>query len=235
MNNRLYKFTQEGLLVLLTVVTLTLSCYGSDNTTMAVITKVIPDVEKKNMTVEWNKATAGVALVAGDRVRTGKLALAVIKFMDQSIMRLREQSELTLSAEGPRGSMIKTIELSSGGFGFDVRKQQNEQFRLTSPTSVASIRGTRGIWCGGRGLDTLLVLEGLVNLNNLISKRDIDVPAGFIGFSGKDGDLVSRRATEQELLRAAQIVRGNGLPGEIKLDMKDPQDNNRELKLKIKQ
>ncbi len=214
---------------------LALPCAGSDNNTMAVITKVIPAVEKGTTTASWNNASSGTVLVAGDRVRTGKLALAVIKFTDQSIMRLREKSELTLSAEGPRGSMIKTIQLSNGGFGFDVRKQQNEQFRLTSPTSVASIRGTRGTWGGGLGSDTLLVLEGLVNLKNLISKKDIDIPAGFIGFSSQDGSLSSRRATEQELLRGAQAVRGSSLPGEIKLEMKDPQGDKRELKLKIKQ
>jgi len=235
MNMRNSQTLKNGCCALLLCCILAVPCLGSDNTTMAVITKVIPAVEKKTTSVDWSKASAGAALLAGDQIRTGKLALAVIKFTDQSIMRLREQSELTLSAEGQRGSMIKTVNLSSGGFGFDVHKQQNEQFRLTSPTSVASIRGTKGIWCGGQGADTLLVIEGLVNLGNLVSKRDIDIAAGFIGFSGKDGDLSSRRATEQELLRAAQIVRGSGLPGEIKLELKDPQDNKRELQLKIKQ
>jgi hypothetical protein len=212
-----------------------LPCSATDNSTMAVITKVIPDVEKSGAAQQWNKAGTGVVLSAGDHVRTGRMALAVIKFTDQSIMRLREQSELTLNAEGQRGSMIKTLQLSSGGFGFDVRKQQNEQFRLTSPTSVASIRGTRGTWCGGQGADTLIVIEGLVNLKNLLSKNELDVHGGYIGFSGRDGSVSSRKATEEELLHAAQIVRGSGLPGEIKLELKDSQDNRKELKLKIRQ
>ena len=214
---------------------MTLAAAAADNSTMAVITKIIPDVQKSGSDQQWNKAGTGVVLSAGDHVRTGKMALAVIKFTDQSIMRLREQSELTLSAEGQRGSMIKTLNLSTGGFGFDVRKQQNEQFKLTSPASVASIRGTKGTWSGGQGSDTLLVLEGLVNLRNIISKNEIDVHAGYIGFSGSDGKISSRKATDEELLRGSQIVRGSNLPGEIKLELKDPQDNRKELKLRIRQ
>jgi hypothetical protein len=224
-----------GLLLCALILIAAAPAAAADNSTMAVITKIIPDVEKSGTAQQWSKAGTGVVLSAGDHVRTGRMALAVIKFTDQSIMRLREQSELTLGAEGQRGSMIKTLQLSNGGFGFDVRKQQNEQFRLTSPTSVASIRGTKGTWCGGQGSDTLLVLEGLVNLRNLLSKNEIDVHAGYIGFSGRDGSVSSRKATEEELLRGAQIVRGSSLPGEIKLELKDPQNNRKELKLRIHQ
>ena len=69
------------------------------------------------------------------------------------MLRLREQSELTLNGEGIRVAMIRAPHLTKGSVGFDVKKQnEGSAFRLTSPTSVASIRGTKGKWGGGEGV-----------------------------------------------------------------------------------
>ncbi len=203
----------------------------AENITLALVTKIIEEVMRKSTASDWTKAVRGDVLVAGDEVKTGKNSLAVIKFTDNSIMRLRELSELMVTAEGPRGSMTKTLELHKGAFGFDVQKQQNEQFHLTSPTSVASIRGTKGKWSGGSGSDTLIVVEGLVNLKNLKSDKDLDIAGGFIGFSDDQGNLTFRKATEQELADASGAG-GSGTSNELKMELKDAKGNKRELKLR---
>jgi hypothetical protein len=150
-------------------------------------------------------------------------------------VRVREESQLTVTGEtNVPGSFSKNIRLSKGGFGFDVRKQHsNEQFQLTSPTSVASIRGTKGKLSGNEGHDTLVVTEGLVNFKNTVSNTDIDIPAGTIGFSNQDGTLTSRKATEQELADANNAANG-GLLNELNLELKDSHGNKKELKLKFK-
>jgi len=199
---------------------------------MALVFKIVQDVTKKTSTADWTKALKGENLASGDQVKTGTRSLAIVKFLDNSILRVREQSVLTVSGEGYRGSQVKTIQLNGGGFGFDVKKQrQNEQFRLTSPTSVASIRGTQGKWCGGEGRDTLIVGEGLVNLKNTVSNRDLDVPAGYVGFSNEDGSLSSRRATAEELADANAAATG-GSQHELNLELKDGKGNRKEMKLK---
>ena len=198
---------------------------------LALIMKVIPQVSKKSSATDWNEAVKGDPLATGDRVRTAKSSLAIIKFRDRSIVRLREQSELTLDGQLLEGKVTKTVQLSKGGFGFEFQKQHEEQFRLTSPTSVASIRGTKGKLSGGEGFDTLIVTEGLVRLHNNVSNRDTDVAAGSIGFSNQDGTLSVRQATSEEIADANRLAAG-GTPNELKLELKDPQGNKKELKLR---
>lgn len=202
--------------------------------TLGLLTKTIQEVTKRAGETEWQKATRGDALVAGDAIRTGQKSLAIIKFLDNSIVRVRELSELRMNTESSGNLRLKTIQLVKGGYGFDVRKQQNEQFRLTSPTSVASIRGTKGKYAGGGSHDTLVVVEGLVNLANTSSGRDLDIPGGFIGFSSDDGTLTSRRATDGELADAMNAATG-GAENELKLELRDNKGNKKDLKLKFKQ
>jgi hypothetical protein len=124
--------------------------------------------------------------------------------------------------------------LNGGAFGFEVKKQkQNEQFQLTSPTSVASIRGTKGKMSGGLGNDTLVVTEGLVNFKNNSSGNDVDVAAGFIGFSLQDGTITSRKATTQELADANNAATG-GSSHDLNLELKDSQGNKKDLKIRYK-
>lgn len=201
--------------------------------TLALIMKVIPDVSKRIGSSDWSAAGKSDQLAAGDQVKTGKSALAVLKFLDKSIVRLREQSQVTIGSDAA-GKFTKVVQLNGGAVGFDIKKQTNEQFRFTSPTSVASIRGTKGKWSGGQGNDTLVVTEGLVNLKNDVSKKEIDVPAGYIGFSGQDGSLSSRPATPQELADADNAATG-GSPNELNLEMRDSNGNKKDLKIKFKQ
>jgi len=202
---------------------------------LAMILKVIPEVTKQSHSAtDWAIASKGDPLTTGDKVRTDKNSLALIKFMDRSIVRLREQSVLTVDTSTVEGKFTKFIKLWKGGFGFEFRKQKDEQFRLTSPTAVASIRGTRGMLSGGDGSDTLIVTEGTVRFGNNVSNREVDVAAGNIGISSQDGTISSRRATTKELAEADRLATGGTL-NELKLELRDKQGNKKELKLKYKQ
>ncbi|HZY09656.1 MAG TPA: FecR family protein [Bacteroidota bacterium] len=220
-------------LLLISILTVSMGFYMS-NSTVALVTKIIQDVSKKSGDGDWKPANKGESLTSGDRVKTGQKSLAVIKFLDNSIVRVREQSELSISSEGPRGSATKTVQLNGGSLGFDIKKQQNEQFRLTSPTSVASIRGTKGKMSGGSGTDTVIVTEGLVNLFNSLSEKNFDIIAGFIGFSTNDGSTSSREATPEELADALNAATG-GSENELNLELRDSKGNKKELKIKYKQ
>jgi hypothetical protein len=225
-------FRTTALLLAASAVFILATGFRQNGGSMALVFKIVQDVTKKSSTLDWTKAVKGENLSSGDQVKTGTRSLAIVKFLDNSILRVREQSVLTVSAEGYRGAQVKTIQLNSGAFGFDVKKQrQNEQFRLTSPTSVASIRGTQGKWSGGAGKDTLVVGEGLVNLKNTLTNKDLDVPAGSIGFSGDDGSLSARRATPEELAEANLAATG-GSQNQLNLELKDAKGNRKELKLK---
>ncbi len=202
-------------------------------TPVALVMKAVPEVSKKSGTGEWTPAVKSDQLLSGDKLRTGAKGLAVIKFLDRSIVRIRERSDVTLTFDAAGAPATKVVDLRDAVIGFDIRKQVNERFRFTSPTSVASIRGTRGRFTDYGSNDTLVVVEGLVNLRNLISSSDKDIPAGYIGFSGADGSLTSRPATADELAAASDAALGSG-ENELKLEMKDPKGNRKDLKIKYK-
>ena len=203
--------------------------------TLALITKVVREVSMKNdATPAWDAAGKGDILKAGDRVRTGKQSLAILKFNDRSIVRVRENSEIAMTTAADGQGAVKSIDGAEGSYGFDIQKQQaNEKFRFTSPTSVASIRGTMGTWSSGNGNDTLVLPEGLVNLSNKISDRNIDVPAGWIAFSNADGSLTSRPATPEELAAARGAATG-GTPKELDLKLRNDDGEEKDLKIKYR-
>ena len=222
----------QGSLTALILLSFAMLNYGfrAENSVVALVTKVIEDVTKKTQSTEWNKATKGDILNTGDAVRTGSKSLAIIKFTtDNSILRVRELSLVKLNGDGSS----KNVELQNGGFGFEIQKQkENAQFKFTSPTSVASIRGTRGKMSSGESGDTLIVTEGLVNLKNTISNKDIDVGAGSVGVSTPDGSISSRKATPQEMADANSAVGNN--ENKLNIELKDSKGNKKELKIEYK-
>ena len=202
--------------------------------TLALITKVVREVSLRNDAEDWGTAEKGDILKTGDRVKTGRQSLAILKFNDRSIVRVRENSEIAMTTESDGRGAVKTLDGADGSYGFDIQKQkENEKFRFTSPTSVASIRGTMGTWSSGSGNDTLVLPEGLVNLKNRVSGRDIDVPAGYIAYSNADGSLTSRPATPEELAAARRTATG-GTTKELDLKLRNDDGEEKDLKIKYK-
>ncbi len=209
--------------------------FRSPGATLALITKVVKEVSHRNDSSDWGDAEKGDLLMAGDRVKTGQQSLAILKFNDRSIVRVREKSEIAMTSESDGKASVKTIDGADGSYGFDIQKQHSdEKFRFTSPTSVASIRGTMGTWSSGLGNDTLVLPSGLVNLLNKVSDRNLDVPAGYIAFSNADGSLTMRPATEQELAAARRAATG-GTPRELDLKLRDDDGNEKDLKIKYRE
>jgi ferric-dicitrate binding protein FerR (iron transport regulator) len=205
--------------------------------TIAVVSKVVADVTKKIGSSDWSKAQKGDPLASGDFMRTGDKSIAVVKFKDNSIIRIRENSELKIQGEVRGDAFSKSVDLNRGVIGFEIQKQENEQFTFTSPTSVASIRGTRGLLESSSITDVLVVLDGLVNLRNLLSNTEMDVGAGQTGMSRPNGTVEVRNSTQQERDRAAMALRAGdeGMQKELKIEMRDPQGNKKDLKIRYRE
>jgi hypothetical protein len=213
----------------------TLGTSGTNASSIALITKIVQDVTRKPVSIdEWQKAAKGEMLISGDRVRTGARSIAIIKFIDNSIVRVRERSELSIDAEPGRGAMMKNVRLQLGTVGFEVNKQPEDHFRLTSPASVASIRGTTGRLSAGPSGDTLTVTEGLVAFRNSASGTEVSVAGGFIGISNPDGTIETREASPDELKNAMSAATG-GLLNELNLQFRNDQGSSKQLKLKFRQ
>ncbi|MBI3189884.1 MAG: FecR domain-containing protein [Ignavibacteriales bacterium] len=204
---------------------------------IALAVKVIREVSRKTETIDWTTAKKGELIYSGDHVRTGDRSIAIVKFTDNSILRVREKSELEILGEQKDGGLEKNVHLTRGEFSFDIQKQENEKFIFTSPTSVAAIRGTRGTMVRLDSGDVVVVIEGLVNLLNSISNTGVDVGPGQTGISYTDGRVFVRDATSNETTNAQRSVNagnGGGRENLLDIELKDDQNNKKRLRIRYK-
>lgn len=226
----------KSLGLMIAVLALAMAAPPPPETSIALISKVILDVTRKQDGKDWQKAKQGDILMAGEKVKTGEKSIAIVKFKDNSLIRIRELSELTLSAATSGTALTKSVDIDNGVIGFNVRKQQTgEEFRFTSPTSVASIRGTGGLFTSKRTSDTLTVTEGIVLLTNRASSSSVNVQAGFTGVSQKDGTLTTHVSTREERLAAEEASRTGDELKKLEFELRDNKGKTKQLRIEYKE
>lgn len=207
----------------------------AQNPVIGLISKVIQDVTRRVSGQDWEKATRGQTLTSGDIVKTGTKSFAILKLKDNSLLRLREESEVVVTGTLRGKEFSKSIQVRQGVVGFNIKKQgAGEQFRFSSPTSVASVKGTGGAF-RVNGSDTLTIVEGLVVLTNSVSNTSVDVPAGYTGISRPDGTVESRVSTTAELTAAEDAMRTGDQPRQLKLELKNGQGQQKDLIIDFKE
>jgi len=201
---------------------------------VGLVSKVVLDVTRKLPDSDWEKAIRGEPLASGDRVKTGERSLAVIKFKDNSLVRVRERSELAVTGDLNGRAFSKDVKIDKGVVGFTIQKQQpNEEFRFTSPTSVASIRGTGGSFSRQTD-DTLVVTDGSILFTNLISNQSVMVEAGFTGISSSDGTIVTRPSTPGERQSALDASRVGEQDNRLEFELRDRQGGRKQLRIEYR-
>jgi hypothetical protein len=139
--------------------------------------------------------STGARLADGDRVRTGAEGRAVLVFTDdKSQLKLLPMTELTVHARRQGGRTDKEVEMSAGTLWSKVTRQQGE-FRIATPTSVASVKGTAWWTKTGEAGTTIITEEGIVGLLSRRTGESADVVMGQTGES--DGDHSEVRPTSQ--------------------------------------
>lgn len=194
---------------------------------VAMVIKAIKIVEAREKQEAWKGVQRGQQLNSGAQVRTGAQSFSILKFADNSVVRVAESSEIVVRGDkSAANAMNKTVELNLGKVGFNVKKQgANEQFRFVSPTSVASIKGTSGYF----GMNSLLILEGLASFGLADGTGAKDVGAGQIG-EIVNGEVQVRQATTEELDEARRVLAE--LNERIIIKLRDANGNIREIEIK---
>jgi hypothetical protein len=119
---------------------------GQNNSPVALVKKIVKEVTfKKTSDSEWDLAKTGTPLMDGGQVRTGSKSLALVLFTEGSLLRVRENSILNIYGSKEGNKVSRNTVITKGTLGFDVQKQGDDEFKFTTPTAVASIRGTDGL------------------------------------------------------------------------------------------
>jgi len=151
---------------------------GSSNlsdTPVAVIKKAVNKVMQKDLNKNWINSKIGDVLFDGMEVKTGYKSLAIIKFTDNSgVLTVRENCVANIYAAQKNKKMDKNTVIQQGTVHFDVNKQaSDEEFKFTTPTVVASIRGTSGYIEVEKDSSTNIICEkGLIEVEALKGRKE---------------------------------------------------------------
>ncbi len=146
----------------------------------------------KHGTKDWATAKDAEALEAGDKIKTGAHSSVDIQ-MDKGLVSLGEKTEFGLKELEFSDDQLKaSLELTLGKLKAKVEKlKEGSQFKITTPTAVASVRGTLfDMWVFdylGELFTRLGVEEGLMKFCTLDEIKCEDVAGGEHGTAGSGG------------------------------------------------
>ena len=168
---------------------------------IAVATKVQGSVDLKEIgKKEFKVLKAGTILADGDKIRTGKTGFAVVIFIDdKSILKIKGDSEAVITGKRTAASISKKINMDGGTIRATI-SQQNVDFVIQTPTSVASVKGT-DFWMISDPFqgDQVIGIEGLISLVNMETGQEVDVIEGTTGFSTLDGQVVASETDPESI------------------------------------
>lgn len=193
---------------------------------VAIVIKTVKDVQAKTGTSPFKPAQRGQNLNSGDAVKTGEKSFSILRFVDGSVIRVQENSEIKVRGEKADGKMEKSVDINLGKLGFNVKQKPGEQFRFTSPTSVASIKGTSGAYISDADGSSLTIVEGKGELQTKDGKK-FDVGAGETAFVNVNGESGKRKATQNELNSASTSTK----TGPFKVRFFDADGNERIIEI----
>lgn len=186
---RHYPYFAAGLLILLFM-----SLGAQEPSRVAFTTKTSGQVTIKNYQNQTVPLQRGATLHSGEVIECGSDGLAVIMFLDdKSILRIQKNTALTVGGEavgtGAQRAINKQVDMQFGKLRAEVTKQRQGEFQITTPISVASVKGT-DFWATSDPVlgDVFLGVEGLIEVQNLVSGGTIEVGGGQMGTSDLDGN-----------------------------------------------
>lgn len=160
---------------------------------IAVATKVIGSVEYVRGKDFAKSVKKGHIIESGDKITTAKDGFVALLFIDdKSALKVKENSEVIISGNKNNRAIAKRIGLKGGTIRAQVGKKQNRDFIVQTTVSVASVKGT-DFWVvsDNNNGDSVIGIEGVIQLTNKISGDKIDIPSGITGLATKDGQLQS--------------------------------------------
>jgi hypothetical protein len=113
------------------------------------------------------KMDKGSRLQDGDKIVTGDKSFAAMRFVDDnSTVRIRANSTCRIKAKKQKDEILKNVYLEVGALYAKVT-QQRGKFEISTPTSVASVKGTE--WISEQKFEEMTLyhcLGGVVEVSN---------------------------------------------------------------------
>lgn len=166
---------------------------------IAIVRRYVPNVDVTGADRDTIVET-GTSLFSGDTLTTDENGYALVMFLDQSVAKVRPRSQLIIRGEIDRDQNANTrIDLNSGGIFLNVNRRANNEFEVTTSTTVASVKGTKfGALSGGY----YWVESGEVEVMALRSGQAVSVTKSMFAQVDESGtDITTGQLSPKDLKR----------------------------------
>ena len=143
----------------------------------------------------------GRALSDQDKILTGKDGFAAIMYLDdKTVVKLLGNSDLTVAGNRTGGKINKSLDIKYGKIAASITPQKGNEFRIATPTSVASVKGTELTIASDPSTgDSFTLLEGLIEVTNSFTGETTEVEQGETAVSTPEGSLEVHETTTDDL------------------------------------
>jgi len=143
----------------------------------------------------------GTALSDQDKILTGKDGFAAIMYLDdKTVVKLLGNSDLTVAGNRTGGKINKSLDIKYGKIAASITPQKGNEFRIATPTSVASVKGTELTIASDPSTgDSFTLLEGLIEVTNSFTGETTEVEQGETAVSTPEGSLEIHETTTDDL------------------------------------
>jgi len=176
----------------------------------------------------------GSPLSHQDKIKTGKNGYIALMYLDdKTVVKILGNSDLTISGDRSGNKINKSLDIKYGKIAANVKPQKGKEFRISTPTSVASVKGTEfAIQSDPSSGDSFTLIEGLIQVTNSITGESTQVQEGETAISTPDGSLNVAETTSDDLdgFEEASIEPPTQ---ELRFEVEDENGNIKEILIKF--
>jgi hypothetical protein len=185
----------KRILILITLL-LVLATYLCAENPIAVMVKMKGDVTLTRNTKKVS-IKVGDVLFHNDKIQSGSASYAALKYVDNgAFLKIFPNSIVSIKVDVDNGKLNKSANIEKGTLFSAINKKIKANYSVESPTTVASVKGTKYI--SNFDVDRTFYVyttEGVVSAENLKSRTKMDVPAGSMLQSNPDGSMTVSKYT----------------------------------------
>ena len=206
---------------------------GSSKVAIAIKTKGDVSIIYKGLS-SAQALQPGSPLSDQDKIKTGKNGFVAIMYLDdKTVVKMLGNSNLTILGDRSGSKINKSLDIKYGRVAANIKPQKGKEFRISTPTSVASVKGTElAIESDPSTGDSFTLIEGLIEVTNSITGESTEVQEGETAMSTPEGSLDVSQTTSEDLegFEEASMEPQNQ---ELRFEIEDADGNLKEILIKF--
>lgn len=207
--------------------------FSSSKVAIAIKTKGDVSVIYKGLNSE-QVLKPGSPLSNQDKIKTGKNGYIALMYLDdKTVVKMLEDSDLTIMGDRSGNKINKSLDIKYGRVAANVKPQKGKEFRISTPTSVASVKGTEfAIQSDPSSGDSFTLIEGLIEVTNSVTGESTQVQEGETAISTPDGSLDVAETTSDDL-EGFEEASMESPTQELRFEVEDENGNIKEILIKF--